>query len=166
MKYLIITILSCVLLAGCGTNNKSNKIDEELLNKFPSDTQEVLKDVNPDLIDINYLVDNSEKYKTELASDRNNFFVVVKGTVTDINKTDYSSEDLSIMENKDAAELLKNTISYDIYLDKVKVPLSENIQTGEVEPDIKQGKEYYFFIYVTKIVDDYNYSIIDYFNLN
>jgi hypothetical protein len=166
MKYLILTILSCVLLVSCGTTNKSNKIDEELLNKFPSDTQELLKDVNPDLIDIKYLIDNSEKYKTELDSDRNDFFVVVKGDVTEIDKTDYSGEDLSIMENKEAAELLKNTISYDIHLDNNSIPLSDNILLGEPEPKIETGKEYYFFIHVSKIVDDYNYSIIDCFNLN
>lgn len=165
-KVIINIILFCLLLIGCRSKEKSYKIDENLLNKFPSSIQGVIKEVNPDIVTMKYLINNSDKYKTELGSDRNDFFVIVKGTVTDIKKTNYSNEDLSILKNEDMASLLKNTISYSYSIDKNNTPLEDSITIGEQEPNIDTDKEYYFFVTVNKYGNEYSYNIIDYFNLN
>lgn len=70
------------------------------------------------------------------------------------------------MENDEAIKYLENLTSYDYYLDNCELPLSNNIQTGDLEPDIKKDKEYYFFVSVKEIIDEYSFNILDTFNFN
>ena len=165
-KIIYLIIVMSLFLVSCNKSEKAVKIDDELLNKFPRDAQAILKNANPDLVTIDYLVENADNYAVEFDTDRNDFFVVLKGTVTEITTTDYSKEDLSILENDDAIEIMKNTLYFDYRIDDSETTIGKSISIGEDEPKIKLEKEYYFFIIVTEIVDKYNFSIVNYFNLN
>lgn len=167
-KIFALSLIIAFALTGClqATQPTSFRIDDELMNMFPTDTQYFLKDVNPDVVSMEYLIENYEKYKTEIGSDRNDFFVIVKGTITDIKITNYSKEDLTIMENKEMAKLLENVISYDFYLDNCDLPLGENILSGDPEPTLEIDKEYYFFVTVSELADEPSFSVIEIFNFN
>jgi hypothetical protein len=58
-----------------------------------------------------------------------------------------------------AIEVLKDVISYDVYLDGADRPLTDNTDN----PNVDTGKEYYFYVSVNKIID-HTFNIIDVFN--
>lgn len=169
MKRLIIVLMLIASLTGCGKGNETEtatKIDDKLMNHFSMSDQLFFKDTNPDVVSMSYLIKNARDYVTEIGTGRNDFFVLVKGTVTGIEVTDYSKEDLSFMENQDVAAFLKDVISYDIYIDNAEEPLSDNIKTGDKEPSIEENKEYYFMVSVSELTGDYSFSVLEIYNFN
>ena len=168
MKKIVITLLliSSNLLVGCNKIADVAKLDDKQMNMFPSSVKVILEDANPDIVSMDYLEEHAKDYAIEFETDRNDYFVILKGTVTDVNIIDYSKEDLSILDNEDKETLLKDIISYEYYIDESKSYINTSINIGEKEPDIDDGKEYYFFIIVNEIGNDYVYNIVDYFNLN
>lgn len=154
-KKLILLLLTAILLLfGCGSSTSSaQKISDTLLNHFPSDEQLLLKEANPDLVTMEYLVEHSSDYSTNLSSDRNDFFVVVHGTVTSIETEEYDEDILDKMD-PDIASSLRGKTNVDIFLDDCLTALSDPINAYNVEKD----KEYYFFVYVKENSSNYSYT--------
>ena len=163
MKKLLLALLCCTLLStSCSSSTSSaKKIDDTLLNHFSSDNQALLKEANPDLVTMDYLVDHAVDYSTSLSSDRNDFFVVVHGTVTNIETEKY---DDSILDNMDPemADLLRGKTKVAIYLDNCSTSLDDS----DNEYNVELNKEYYFFVYVTDGSDGYRYTPFSCFNFD
>jgi len=163
MKKLIL-FLCVYLMVGCSKSSnlqKPSTIDTIDMNAFPYEIQLLLENNKPDVVSMDYLVDNPEDYVTDLMANENDFFVLVKGAVSSIDITDYSKEDLSIMENKDAANLLSNTTAYDYYLGDSEVALSGSFTGGEKVTDVEKGHEYYFTVVVREIGAEYSYLVLN-----
>ena len=159
-KLFFVTIF-CVLLCGCSSGSPE-KIDDDLLNHFSSKERSILKEANPDLVTMHYLVDHSSDYATDIDSERNDFFVVVKGTVTKLETEEYDDDILDKMD-PEMADLLRGKTSTDIYLDKCDIPLNDS----DSEYSIKVGKEYYFYVTVSeKSNGDYRYTLFNCFDFN
>ncbi len=150
----IIVALCVILLTACSKTDTVSKINDDLMKSFPVDVQLYLKDLDPDIVSMEYLLNNPEDYVSKLGENK---FVLVKGNVTDITVIDYSKEDLSIMENQEMADLLKDVVVYDYYIDDTKTPLSDNLGNTDVRID----KEYYFLVSVRDQIGEYTYSVID-----
>lgn len=161
MKKTIIILICCILLTGCSTSSSAKKIDAKLMNHFPTDEQSILNEANPDLVTMEYLVDHSSDYATTLTSNRNDFFVVVHGTVTNIETEKY---DDSILDKMDPtiADLLRGKVKTEIYLDDCSTPLSD----PDSEYDVEIGKEYYFFVYVKEDISGYSYTPFSCYNFD
>jgi hypothetical protein len=150
MKKLLIVCIIGLLLTGCAADEKPVKLNENAINGLPYGTREYIKSENPDVVTMKYLIKNAEDYIGG--------FVIVAGKVDRVDVTDYSKEDLSIMSDR-AIEVLKDVISYDVYLDGADRPLTDNTDN----PNVDTGKEYYFYVSVNKIID-HTFNIIDVFN--
>lgn len=153
MKKVIIILLCCILLSGCGSSSSAEKIDEKLMNHFSSDDQAILNEANPDLVTMEYLVNHSSDYASNLSSDRNDFFVVVHGTVTSIETEEYDDSILDKMD-PDMADLLRGKTGAEIFLDDCSTSLSD----PDSEYDVKVGNEYYFFVSVKEGTSGYRYT--------
>ena len=148
MKKIILALLALALLTGCSTTNKKpTKLTDTHLDKMPKDKQIFFSNEDYDVVSMDYFIKHKEDYISELGENK---FVFITGEIVDINITDYSKEDLSIMSNQDMAELIKNLVSYKIYLYDSDEYLSEDIKNYEPELDIDIGDEYLFFVSVTK----------------
>lgn len=165
MKKIIILILFAIILTSCNKKETVEKFDTATLKQFDWETRVFIEDMDPDIVSMDYLVKNADKYLSDVFAAQYKY-VFVKGTVTDIKITDYSKEDLSIMSNQEVAEFLSQRISYDIFLDGVEESLSENIIIGEPEPDIEIGKEYYFMVSVSELVGRYSFSILEIYDID
>jgi hypothetical protein len=154
MKKILALLPVCmVLLISCSKEQAVQKASQELISLFPYGIQ-TLVSTDTDVVSMEYLVKHAEDYKSELFEEK---FVIVKGKITDIDVTDYSKEDLSIMENKEAAELLSDVVSYDYYIDDITEPLTNNSDYL----DIDESKEYYFIVKVSQIASSYSYIIME-----
>lgn len=153
MKKKILALLFCVLLTGCSSNDAAQKIDEKLMNHFPSNEQALLEEVNPDLITMEYLINHSSDYATDLSSDRNDFFVVVHGTVANIETEEYDDEILDRMD-PEIADLLRGKTKTEIFFNDCSTPLTDS----DSDFDVEIGNEYYFFVYVQEDSSGYRYT--------
>lgn len=152
-KTLAIISVCMVLLISCSKEQSVQKASQEVISLFPYGIQ-TLVDTETDIVSMEYLVKHAEEYKSELIEEN---FVIVKGEITDIDVTDYSKEDLSIMGNKEAAELLSDVVSYDYYIDDITDPLTNNSDYLEID----ENKEYYFIVKVSQIASSYSYLIME-----
>lgn len=165
MKKIIILVLSAIILTSCNKKETVEKFDTTTLKQFDWETRVFIEDMDPDIVSMSYLVKNADKYLSDVFAAQYKY-VFVKGTVTDIKITDYSKEDLSIMNKPEMEEVLSQTISYDIYLDNIEEPLSDNISIGEPEPDIEIGKEYYFMVNVSELVGKYSFNVLEIYDID
>lgn len=155
-------ILCSLLLVGCSTNTETTaKVDDTLLNHFSKSEQRVIEEVNPDVITMQYLVNHAEDYATSLDTDRNDFFVIVHGTVTKLETVEYDDAILEQMD-ADTADLLRGKTSVNFYLD--------NCSTAMIDSDskynLKTDKEYYFYVKVSESATGYRYIPFKCFNFN
>lgn len=151
----------CVLLCGCSSGSPQ-KIDDKLLNHFSSKERTILEEVNPDLVSMQYLVKHASDYATDITSDQNDYFVVVKGTVSALETEEYDDELLDKMD-PDMADLLRGKAKTDIYLDECDTPLCDTYS----EYDLEVGNEYYFYVYVSESLNNnYRYTLFKCFDFN
>lgn len=152
----------CVLLCGCSSGSPQ-KIDDKLLNHFSSKDRTILEEVNPDLVSMQYLVKHASDYATDITSDRNDYFVVVKGTVTKLETEEYDDDDILDKMDPEMADLLRGKVKTDIYLDECDIPLSDT----DSEYNIEVGNEYYFYVMVSENFNgDYRYTLFNCFDFN
>ncbi len=163
MKKQIILILLCSLLfVGCKSDVESaSKVDDTLMNHFTKSEQALIKEINPDVVTMQYLVDHSEDYAVSLDSDRNDFFVIVRGTVTKLENVTYDDEILNKMD-PDIASLLRDKTSVDFYLDDCPISMSDTDSNFGLELD----NEYYFYTHVTEGATGYRYTPFKCFKFN
>lgn len=157
-KILTLLFVCMVFLTACNKEQSVQKASQEVISLFPFGIHSLV-DTETDIVSMEYLVKHAEDYKSELSEEN---FVIVKGKITDIDVTDYSKEDLSIMENKEAAELLSNVVSYDFYIDNSTEPLTNNSDYL----DLEENKVYYFVVKVSEIASSYSYLIIEAVEIN
>lgn len=159
MKKFITIFICTIILTGCSA--KPERLDDKALNCFSYDSKILVQSVNPDLVTMDYLIKHPDDYVTPIDTTDDDFFVVVKGKVTSIKVTDYSKEDLSIMDNKEAAELLSSQIGYEYNIDDSTDFLSNYDDIG-----ITEDKEYYFMVCVREIGNSYSFLVLDAFEAN
>lgn len=159
MKKIVVMLLLCVSLCGCGSS--ASKVDDALMNHFSSDYRELLKEANPDVVSMEYLVKHASDYACDITSERNDFFVVLCGCVSNVEAVEYDEDILSGMD-EDVAALLRESNSLDVYLDDS----AESISVDAELYDIEVGREYYFFVHVRESVSGYSFSAFDVFDFN
>lgn len=161
----VVLLLVCMsMIGGCGGKAKKILDNEEVLNKFPTMQKEVLKDANPDLVDMNYLVKHAKDYVVELPTDRNDYFVVVRGVVERVETSSYDEETIDSLDMDEYGKsLLRNTTYRDIYFEGCDTPLPDNYNKNDEVKEYEEGKEYYFYVIVTELLDEYNYKIFESF---
>ena len=160
LKIILMVITLILIGAGCGSSSVQ-KIDDKLLNHFSTDQQAILKEANPDLVTMEYLVAHASDYATTLTSDRNDFFVVVHGTVTNLKKEEYDDAILDGMD-PEMANLLRGKTGVDIYLDNCSTALTD----ADNEYNVEINKEYYFFVLVKDGASGYRYTPFACFNFD
>lgn len=158
MRKIIIPLL-CILLVGCSSSEKPQKIDATLMNHFPSTERTVLNEINPDVVTMQYLIDHSSDYATKLGSDRNDFFVIVHDIVEKIETEEYDDDILDRMD-PEMADLLRGKTETNIFFPNCSIPLSFS------EEDFKVGNEYYFYVTVIDGSTGYRYIPFKYFDFN
>lgn len=163
MRKGIALILCSLLLVGCSSNSETAlKVDDTLLNRFSRSEQRLIKEVNPDVVTMQYLVDHAEDYATSLESDRNDFFVIVHGTVTKLETIEYNDDDILDQMDSNVADLLRGTTNTDFYLDNCSVAMMDS----DSEYNLKTGNEYYFYVYVSDGATGYRYIPFKCFDFN
>lgn len=161
MKRLSIIIILSLLLTGCSSTNV-RKIDDKLLNHFSSSDQALLQEVNPDVVTMEYLVKHSKDYACELDTDRNDFFVLMHGTITDISIRSYDEEEVRALLPADMADTLLASTVADVYIDGC----ADSIRVDIDEFPVETGAEYYFFVHVSESFEGYSYNAFQVFDFN
>lgn len=166
-RILLISLMLCSLLAGCSSSEYPQKIEGDMLAKFPSDAQTIIEETNTKLVDMKYLDKNKDEFGVDLTSgsDRNDIYVMVKGIVNETKET-FLGDIL-----KDRVASMSDSVSFKIYLEDSDEPLSMSYHRDtEIAPDIEEGTEYYFLVTVdapkTEEETQYNFNVIEFYDLN
>lgn len=156
-KRFLVVLSTITFLSGCGSS--AAKVDDSLMNHFSSDYRILLTEANPDVVSMEYLVEHASDYACDYDSDRNDFFVVLHGSVTDMNIVEYDEEILSRM-SEDIADTLRNSVRAELYLDDCDVCLDIDLGLHDVEI----GSTYYFFVSVREMDSGYSFSAYEVFD--
>lgn len=163
--FLLLALSSIYLLNGCSS---VEKINQDELESFPSEIQDVILATNPDVVSIEYLLKNSDDYVLDIKEvsieKYLTNFVIVTGRIAKIEEIIYSEEenDFLLDKYKDNEEMLNvifNYKRYNVYIDESKLPIEYSVP-AENELDIKENFEYYFITKVSSYYEgSYNYNL-------
>ena len=157
LRRLLIILSISAFLSGCGSS--AAKVDDSLMNHFSSDYRAMLAEVNPDVVSMEYLVEHASDYACDNDSDRNDFFVILRGCVSDLKIIEYDEEILSKMD-EDMADTLRNSTRAELYFDGCEECVDIDLNLHDVEV----GGTYYFFVSVRERSSGYSFSAFEVFD--
>lgn len=163
IRLLFCFLFISLLLTGCiGAAEAKPLKAVAIIDHFPEENHALIREVNPDIVDIHYLSDHVEQYATHLGTESEDFFVIVKGKVDEIKVEDFQ-KDATNMHSElpdDIKDYLAESVFRKIYLDNSTIPLMDTYEKGRENFQLEVEQEYYFFVTIYNAFSgDYDYQI-------